>query len=309
MRLDLKTEPGTVIAAPSGLMDYIELMKPELTMLSVLSCLCGYYLATSGAFDIWRFVHTAIGTLLLGGGAGALNQYIEREYDALMKRTERRPLPAKRLNPEEVRIFGIILTAAGLLELYVFTTPLASFLGAVTFGTYIFLYTPLKRVSPLSTIVGAIPGALPPMIGWAAVRNAITADSWILFGILFCWQVPHFLSLAWMYRKDYARAGFKMLTVVDPDGRKTSRQILYFTVSLIPASLLGTFLGLTGTASTVAALALGAMFLWLVVAFLRSAYDSAESSSVRHNVCARRIFFASLLYLPILMTVMSIDKV
>ncbi len=289
--------------------DYFELIKPELTFLSVLSALCGYYLGSVGTVHILSFVHTAFGTIFLGGGAGALNQYIEREYDAMMKRTERRPLPSGRLSPEKALIFGIVLAAGGILELTFFLNPLTGFLGALTFVTYIFLYTPLKRITPFSTIVGAIPGALPPMIGWTAARNSISAESWVLFAILFCWQIPHFLSLAWMYKKDYARAGFKMLTVDDDDGKKTSLQIIAFTVMLIPATLLSSYLGLTGLTFAIAATALGSIFLTVGYLFLRSTYHPSDSTHQRINLYARRMFFASLLYLPLLMIVMSMDKI
>jgi protoheme IX farnesyltransferase len=226
-----------------------------------------------------------------------------------MKRTERRPLPSGRLFPEEALFFGIALALAGLAELTLFINGLTGFLGALTFCTYIFLYTPLKRVTPFSTIVGAVPGALPPMIGWAAARNAISIESWALFGILFCWQIPHFLSLAWMYKKDYARAGFRMLTVDDDNGKKTSRQILIFAVILIPATLVSSYLGLTGLAYTVAALMLGGIFLSIGILFLRSAHLASETQQHHVNIYARRMFFASLLYLPLLMFVMSMDKI
>lgn len=309
MSSDVETLQQPLVQARGRVLDYIELMKPELTLLSALSCLCGFYLGSIGTMNVWLFVHTAIGTLLLGGGAGALNQYIERDYDALMKRTERRPLPSGRLSPEEVLLFGIVLTLGGIGELSLMINPLTGFLGAVTFATYIFLYTPLKRITPFSTIVGAIPGALPPMMGWSAARNDLGIESWALFGILFCWQIPHFLSLAWMYRKDYSRAGFKMLTVTDLDGKKTSRQSMYFTVGLIPATLLLSFLGLTGTIFTITAIVLTGLFLWVGYGFLQSTYHPTDELHINVNRTARKMFFASLVYLPLLMILMSMDKV
>ena len=308
MTTEARTIGRTVIQGRSRVLDYVELMKPELTFLSVLSALCGFYLGSTGELNIAHFIHTAIGTILLGGGAGAINQYIERLYDALMKRTERRPLPSGRLFPEEALLFGVILSLAGCAELTLFINGLTGFLGALTFCTYIFLYTPLKRVTPFSTIVGAVPGALPPMIGWAAARNGISVESWALFGILFCWQIPHFLSLAWMYKKDYARAGFRMLSVDDDDGKKTTRQIVVFTVILIPATLLSSYLGLTGLTYTIAALALGGIFLAIGFLFMRATYLGSDAHQ-HVNVYARRMFFASLLYLPLLMIVMSMDKI
>ncbi len=290
-------------------LDYIELMKPELTGLSVLTALCGFYLASAGHFSGWLFFHTALGTLLIGGGAGALNQYIERAYDALMKRTERRPLPAGRLRPSDALVFGLTISAAGMLELALFTNLLTGFLGALTWTTYLFLYTPLKRITPLSTIIGGIPGAIPPMMGWTAVRNDVTLEAWILFAILFCWQMPHFFSLAWMYRKDYARAGFKILTVMDQSGRRTSRQILSYLIALIPSSLAPAYFGFTGLVSAFGALCLGVAFLLVGIMFLRLSGGTGREVIGRFNLYARRIFFASLVYLPALMLLFTLDKI
>lgn len=291
------------------LLDYIELMKPELTFLSVLSALCGFYLGTTGELHWWLFFHVAMGTILLGGGAGALNQYIERSFDAMMKRTERRPVPAGRLLPVEALSFGILLSAAGLAQLTVFTNLLTGFLGALTFTTYIFLYTPLKRITPWSTVVGGIPGALPPVMGWTAVRNDITVEAWVLFAILFCWQMPHFFSLAWMYKKDYARAGFKMLTVVDAGGNQTGNQVLFFTIVLIPATVMTTVLGLTGTFYGIIAAVIGIVFLVYGLLMRRHTNNHPGHDVQKANIYARKLFFASLIYLPVLMLVMSLDKV
>ncbi|HEY6191551.1 MAG TPA: heme o synthase [Bacteroidota bacterium] len=297
----------------SKLSDYGELMKPELTGLSVLTSLCGFYLASSGPFHYILFVHLALGTALLGGGAGALNQFIEREYDSLMKRTERRPLPAGRLEPSECLTFGIVIAAAGMLELTLFVNILTGFLAAVTFATYIFLYTPLKRITPYSTLVGAIPGALPPVMGWTAARNSIGTEAAVLFAILFCWQMPHFLSLAWMYRRDYARAGFKILTVDDPGGRRTSRQILAYSIGLVPVSLAPAFAGMTGLMSVTGAAMLSLGFLSIGVLLARQSRRSPAgihaADPVEFNFYSRRMFFASLVYLPCLMLLLTIDKV
>lgn len=290
-------------------LDFIELMKPELTLLSVLTALCGFYLAGRHHFDAMLFLHTGLGTLLIGGGAGALNQFIERKYDALMKRTERRPLPSGRLLPSEALVFGIAISAAGIIELSVFTNVLTGFLGALTWGTYLFLYTPLKRVTPFATVIGGIPGAIPPMMGWTAVRNDITPEAWVLFAILFCWQMPHFFSLAWMYRKDYARAGFKILTVADGSGERTSRHILFYLIALIPASLGPAYFGLTGLVSAVGALALGLAFLATGILFLRLSGSLGHDLIGRFNPYARRIFLVSLLYLPALMLLFTLDKI
>jgi len=288
------------------ILDYAELMKPELTTLSALTALCGFYLGSTGTFQTWVFVHLAVGTLLVGGGAGALNQYIERSYDALMKRTERRPLPAGRLRPVDALLFGIVISAAGMTELFFFANPLTGYLAALTWSSYLFLYTPLKRVTPLSTIAGGIPGALPPMMGWAAARNDISAEAWVLFAILFCWQMPHFFSLAWMYRRDYARAGFRILTVTDESCRRTSSRIFWFTSALLPLGAAPTLFGMTGTASIAGGIVLGGTFLLFGAKLLLSARRHEEPVLI--NAYSRRIFFASLLYLPALMLVMSFDK-
>ncbi len=309
MSTDVKILESTSIRTRSRILDYVELMKPELTGLSVLTTLCGFYLATTDEMNYWLFFHVALGTLLIGGGAGALNQYIERNYDALMKRTERRPLPAGRLLPVEVLVFGIVISVIGIIQLSLFVNILTGFLGALTWTTYLFLYTPLKRVTPLSTLIGGIPGALPPMMGWTAVRNEVSSEAWILFAILFCWQMPHFFSLAWMYRKDYARAGFKILTVSDENGLKTSRQIVIYCLALIPASLAPAYIGMTGSLSTIGALILGAGFLLFGMLLFKFSGHSEPEAMNKINYYSRRMFFASLIYLPILMLLMSFDKI
>lgn len=308
MSIDAEILEGSQIQTRSRVLDYLELMKPELTFLSVLSALCGFYLGTVGSFNFWLFLHTALGTLLLGGGAGALNQYIERTYDAMMKRTERRPLPAGRLLPLEVLIFGITISVIGLLQLTLFTNILTGFLGALTFSTYIFLYTPLKRITPWSTIIGAIPGALPPMMGWTAVRNEITLEAWVLFAILFCWQMPHFLSLAWMYRKDYARAQYAMITVHDPLGTRTGKHILFFSCVLIPITVLPSLVGMTGTTYLFASLLLSTGFLFPGLFLKKYSGNPSVEAQQKLNIFSRKLFFASLIYLPALMLIMALDK-
>ncbi|MBI4547542.1 MAG: protoheme IX farnesyltransferase [Ignavibacteriae bacterium] len=303
-----KTLEHPVVHTRPAVLDYLELMKPELTSLSVLTALCGFYLATKGGFNYWLFFHTAVGTLCVGGAAGALNQYIERNYDALMKRTERRPLPSGRLHPRAVLLFGTLLSIVGMFQLRFLVNPLTGFLAFITFTTYLFLYTPLKRMTPLSTLVGGFPGALPPVIGWTAVRNELSIEALILFAILFCWQMPHFFSLAWMYRKDYARAGFKVLPVLDENGTRTSRQILFFCTALIPASLALHYVGTTGLLSAAIALTLGVAFLLSGIALWRCAGRRGPEALGKINFYARRLFFASLLYLPTLLILMSLDK-
>lgn len=289
---------GTITLERSRIADYFMLTKPELTFLSVVTALGGFYLAADGVLPVVLMLHALVGTALVGGGAGALNQYIERDYDALMKRTENRPLPSGRLLPEKVLLFGILLSVGGIAQILLFVNSLTALLAGITLVTYLFLYTPLKRITPLSTILGGVPGALPPVMGWTAVRNEITIEAWALFAILFLWQMPHFYSLAWMYRKDYERAGYRMITVGDPGGRITSRQILLYCVVLIPASLLLSIVAGLGVAYSVGALVAGVLFLMTAVHLYRT----------KTNASARRVFFASLLYLPALLCAMVVDK-
>jgi len=296
MRSNLDSQ-GAIVLERSRVADYVTLTKPELTFLSVVTALAGFYLGTTGAIPFVLLIHTLVGTALLGAGAGALNQYLERKYDAMMHRTEHRPLPSGRLTPLEVLIFGSVSSFLGILELTLTTNALTGFLSVVTLTTYLFLYTPLKRITPFATVIGGIPGALPPLMGWTAVRGEISAEAFVLFAILFFWQMPHFLSLAWMYRKDYARAGYRMLTVLDPDGGATSRQILLYCVALIPATLMLSLVGRLGQVYFVGALLLGFVFLWY----------GLQLFVARSNVNARRMFFASLLYLPTLVALMVLD--
>ncbi|MFI5253682.1 MAG: heme o synthase [Bacteroidota bacterium] len=309
MNSEVKVLSQPFIRTRSRVLDYTELMKPELTFLAVLSTVCGFYLATPYRVNGWLFLHTALGTALLGGGLGALNQFIERKYDAMMRRTERRPLPAGRLLPLEVLIFGVVLSLTGILELTFFANFLTGYLASLTLVTYIFFYTPLKRVTLYSTIIGAIPGALPPVLGWTAVRGSITPEAWALFAILFCWQMPHFLSLAWMYRRDYARAGYKLLTVTDPTGVRSNRFILVFMLALIPASIMTTILGLTGTYYLIGAVVLGLGFLYFGILLNVYSKENSSEPSAKIHVLSRRLFYASLIYLPLLMILMSADKI
>jgi protoheme IX farnesyltransferase len=291
--------------------DYVELMKPELTSLSVLTALCAFYLAHTGRWsssDVWSLANLALGTTLLGGGAGALNQYLERKFDGLMKRTEKRPLPSGRLTPETVLFFGIFISSVGLLELTFLVNGLTGLLAVITLISYLFFYTPLKRVSPIATTVGGIPGALPPMMGWTAARNEISFEVMVLFAILFLWQMPHFFSLAWLYKKDYARAGYKLLTVDDETGTRTSRHILANCAALIPISLIPSVIGMTSTVYFIGALVAGFGFLAFGILFALSFLSPLDVTLVRSNFFARRLFYASLVYLPALLFLMVIDK-
>ena len=290
---------GTLALGHPRVFDFIALAKPELTLLSVLTAMGGAYLAIEGGRQYLTVLHTLFGTLLVGAGAGALNMYLEREYDAMMKRTERRPIPSGRVAPREALGFGLTTAVLGIAQLAVFTHLLAAFLAFVTLVTYLFLYTPLKRLTPFATVVGAVPGALPPTIGWAAVRGDLGPEAWSLFAILFFWQIPHFLSLAWLYRMDYARAGYRMLTVGDTCGTVTSRYILVSSVLLLPASLLPTSVGLLGFLYFPGAALLSLTFLVLSVRMLRRPT----------NLAARRLFIASLVYMTALVLLMVLDKI
>ncbi len=282
----------------SRLVDYLILTKPELTFLSVVTALTGHFLGAEGSIHASLLLHTLFGTALVGGGAGALNQYMEREYDALMRRTENRPVPSGRVQPYEALLFGLVLSIAGIAELALFTNPLTGFLASVTLVSYIFLYTPLKRITPLSTLVGAFPGALPPVMGWAAARNEVNPEAVALFAILFVWQIPHFLSLAWMYRKDYARAGYRLLTVVEPEGSMAARQILAYTALLVPLAVIPWTIGMFGALYLVLALLLSLAFLVVSLHLVRN----------RSNAAAKQVFAGSLIYLPALMAIMVIDR-
>jgi protoheme IX farnesyltransferase len=297
MRSEFEPE-GTIAIERSRISDYVTLVKPELTLLSVLTAMTGVFLASPGHVPVGVLLHVLVGTALVGGGAGALNQYMERQYDGMMRRTEHRPLPSGRLTSIEVLVFGTVISLLGILDLVVFTTFLAGFLAVLTLVTYLFLYTPLKRITPWSTVIGGIPGALPPVIGWTAVTNEIAPQAWILFAVLFLWQMPHFFSLAWMYRKDYARAGYKMLTVLDPSGSVTSIHIIGYSSLLLVASLMPGLLGYAGVIYVGVALLLSMAFLGAGIRLWISCSNEA----------ARRVFFASLIYLPILLLFMIIDK-
>jgi heme o synthase len=267
--------------------DHFMLMKPELTLLSVSTAVGSAYIALHGSTQYFLLMHTLIGTILVGGTAGVLNQYIERRYDAMMKRTEQRPLPAGRIQPADALFFGIVLGVAGLSYLAIFTNAVAVLLSVITLVSYLVIYTPLKRKTPFATVVGGIPGALPPLIGCAVVRGSVSMEAWSLFFILFFWQMPHFLSLAWMYRKDYARGGYKLLVVLDQTGNVTSRQILVYCCALVPASLMPTFIGYTGYTYFTGALILSISFLITGIVFSRQ----------QSALAARRMFYSSLLFL------------
>jgi protoheme IX farnesyltransferase len=277
---------------------YIELTKPRITFLIVLTSAAGFCLGSRGAVNYLTFAHAMVGIALLSSGIATLNQFMERDLDGLMRRTENRPLPSGRLAPLEALWFGIALTIGAELYLALSVNLLTAVLGLTVIGGYLFLYTPLKTRTSLSTAVGAFPGAMPPLIGWAAARGEIDVAAWVLFAILFLWQFPHFLAIAWMYREDYGRAGIRMLPVVEPDGRVTGQQIILYSLMLVPVSLLPAFLGITGRFYLVAALILGLLFL-------ATSIRAALSKSNQH---ARQLLLASVLYLPLLFGVMVLNR-
>jgi heme o synthase len=279
--------------------DFVSLAKPRLNLLVVASTLAGYAMAGGETLGVWRVAGLLLGTGLVAGGASAFNQVMERDLDALMRRTRTRPLPDQRLQPIEGLLFGAVVTLVGLLMIVASANVLAAVVALATLLSYVAVYTPLKRRSSFSTVIGAIPGALPPIIGWAAAEGALPPQAWTLFGIMFLWQLPHFLAIAWMYREDYARAGFPMLPVLEPDGRSTGRQAVLYAAALLPLSLAPTLMHMAGEFYFAGALVLGVAFLALTARF-------ARTRSTRE---ARQVFFGSIIYLPLLWILMIANKI
>jgi protoheme IX farnesyltransferase len=284
--------------AASRFADYSALTKPRITTLVLLTTLVGHMLGAEGRLALGRLIHLLLATGLVAGGASALNQFLEREADARMYRTRRRPLPSGRLTPDAALIFAVDLAAVGLVWLAVAVSPGASLVAALTLGSYVLAYTPLKRATPWCTAMGAIPGALPPVIGWVAARGELGAGAVALFALLYAWQLPHFFAIAWLYREDYARGRFPMWPVVDPSGTWTFRQITATSILLLAVSVLPTAIGLTGYAYLAGAIALGAVFVLLALGLARRRDDRA----------ARRVFFYSILYLPAIVALMLLDR-
>ena len=284
-------------AVPTRGADFVTLTKPRLNFLVVLTTLAAYYLGVRAGTGLALLVHTLVGTALVAGGASALNQVWERDTDRLMSRTRLRPLPDLRMAPREALWFGLALTAVGVGELAVFVNMLSALAALFTSASYIFFYTPLKIRTSLSTIAGAVPGALPAVIGWTAATNTLSIEAWTLFAIVFLWQMPHFLAIAWIYRDEYAQAGILLLPVIEPDGRSTGRQAVLYTAALLPISLLPTLLGMATVWYLAGAVLLGGMLLAL----------SVEFSTVRSLAAARRLFFGSIIYLPLLWGLLVAD--
>ena len=292
----LSEATATADKARSGVLS--ELFKARLTSLVLLTTLVGFYLGQRGGMNWLLLINTLLGTGLLACGAAALNQYLERDFDALMDRTADRPLPAGLIQPQTVVVLGGVLSVAGLLWLAFGANLLTAVLGAVTLISYLFIYTPLKRKTTLNTAIGAIPGALPPLMGWTAARGDLSIEGWALFAILFFWQLPHFLAIAWMFREDYAKGGFVMLPLVDRDGTRTGRSAVSHTLGLLPVSLSPFVFQMSGALYLAGALVLGLVFLWFAGRFAKQ----------MDRLSARRLFFASILYLPLLLGLMVFDK-
>ena len=278
--------------------DFVSLTKPRLNLLVLVTTLAGLYLASPTGVDTALLVNTLMGTALVAGGAAALNQVWEHRTDALMRRTRTRPLPGGRLKTAEGAWFGVLLSVAGLAQLALAVNVTAASVAAATLISYVLVYTPLKLQTSLATLVGAIPGALPPVIGWSAATGRISLAALVLFGIVFFWQMPHFLAIAWLYRDDYAHAGIPLLPVLEPDGRRTGQQALIYAAGLWPVSLLPAVIGLAGVPYMIVATVLGLMFVWLALRFARE----------RSMPNARTLFLFSITYLPLLLGALVADR-
>ena len=293
------TVPSTKAVTDRRAIDFFTLTKPRLNLLVLLTTLGGLYLASPSGVPLTLLVHTLVGTALVAGGAAALNQVWERDTDGRMRRTSGRPLPRGRLSVGESTWFGVGLTIVGLADLAIAANIITAVVAAITSLSYVLVYTPLKTRTSLATLVGAVPGALPPVIGWAAASNNVTLPALVLFGIVFFWQMPHFLAIAWMYRDDYARAGIPLLPVLEPEGRRTGHQALLYAAALWPVSLLPALVGLAGAPYSIVATCLGFIFIGLAALFAR---DRSQSN-------ARRLFLFSLVYLTLLWGALVIDRV
>ena len=289
---------ANISSQTSVISDVMTLVKARLSLLVLITTLVGFLLGWRGPLDWGLLLATLTGTALCAGGAAALNQWWERDLDSRMKRTRTRPLPAQRMQPIDALLFGMFFAAAGVAILGLFANARAAFLAFATIAIYIFVYTPMKRWSPLNTLVGAVPGALPPLIGWVAARGHYDLEGCLLFAVLWFWQMPHFLAIAWMYKDDYADGGFVMLTANDPEGLLTSRQALLYTLFLVPVTLLPSMLAFNSFVYFIGALALGLGFTAFAVRFV----------SQRNRTAARNLFFASIIYLPLLLGLLVATK-
>jgi protoheme IX farnesyltransferase len=294
----MRPDALTMTDARSRTADYVALTKPRLNLLVIATTAAGCYLGAGAGLDYTLLFHVVCGTALVAGGSAAFNQIAERRVDALMERTKRRPVADGRLSPREAFIFAAVLSITGLVWLALAANLLATSVAAATLVTYVWLYTPLKLRTSFATVIGAIPGALPPMIGWAAATDTLSREAWILFAIVFFWQMPHFLAIAWLFREDYGRAGFPMLPVIEPDGRSTAYQVAAYASALLPVSLTPSLMGLSGPIYFLVALVLGLGFL---VVSLRFAVRRTRRD-------ARTLFLASIAYLPLVWIAMIADR-
>ena len=299
----MSSDTRTVAVSDANVMrraaDFFELAKPRVVLMVLITAFVGFYVGSDAVPNYLELLQMLFGTALAAGGTLALNQYLERDTDSVMARTRHRPLPDGRLQPREAACFGMLITLAGLVYLALAVNWMSACVTAVITVSYLLFYTPLKRKSSLCMLVGAVPGALPPVIGWVAARGTLTVDAWVLFAIMFLWQVPHTLAIARLYRDDYAKAGIQFLPVIDPDSGSTDRQIISHSAALWAVSLLPTLLGFAGAIYFVAAFVLG-------VAFLASGVRLAMNSNLLR---ARRLLYASLIYLPALLLIMALDRV
>jgi heme o synthase len=292
--LTAEIQDTKAIGLKEKLAAFFELTKPRIAFMLVLTSAAGFYLGSQGNFDFLLFFNSIIGITLLAFGVATLNQFIERRTDALMERTAKRPIPTQKVTPAEALVFGLILTVSAEIYLAFLVNALTAVLGLIVIVGYVLLYTPLKTKTSASTAIGAIPGAMPPLMGWTSSANEITLGAWVLFALLFLWQFPHFLAIAWMYKEQYRKAGILMLPVVEPEGKLTAIQIVTFTLMLIPISLAPFFIGVAGEIYLVGASILG---LW----FLISSIQTARAKSVEK---ARKLLLVSVLYLPIIFALM-----
>ena len=279
--------------------DFCELAKPRVVLMVLITAFVGFYVGSAELPDYTQLFKALLGTALAAGGTLALNQYLERQSDALMARTRHRPIPDGRIQAGEALWFGLAVTLAGLAYLALAVNPMSAWITALITVSYLLMYTPMNRRSPFCLIVGAVPGALPPVIGWVAARGTLDVDAWVLFAILFLWQVPHTLAIAWLYREDYAKAGIQFLPVIEPEGSSVKRQIISHCAALLAVSLLPTLLGIAGAAYFMVAFVLGVGFL---ISGVRLAMESTVSG-------ARRLLYVSLIYLPMLLLMMALDRV
>ncbi|HEX7087262.1 MAG TPA: heme o synthase [Vicinamibacterales bacterium] len=297
----MSSKPAQAVLHPARVRpwaDFITLTKPRVNLLVLVTTVIGFHLGNQGDADLALLFNTVVGTLLVASGAGAFNQVFERDVDAKMRRTMSRPLPDRRVEVSDAAWFALALSAAGVLQLWLGANALAAGVALTTLVLYTLVYTPMKRISSLATIVGSVPGALPPVIGWAASNGTLALEAWVLFGIMFFWQMPHVLALSYMFREDYARGGIRVLSVEDPDGRSTGLQMVNYSAALVPVSLLPSIIGMAGRLYFAAAVLLGLAGVVMAVRFARH----------RSQARARQLFYVSLVYLPVLWVLMLANR-